>query len=53
MSLCWGFMTLGQGLIKTYRGLIILRVFLGLFESGLVPGTVIYVAIVVSPAEHG
>lgn len=39
MSLCWGFMTLGQGLVKTYHGLIALRVFLGLFESGLVPGT--------------
>jgi hypothetical protein len=40
MSLCWGFMTFGQGLVKTYHGLIALRVFLGLFESGLVPGMI-------------
>ena len=38
LSLCWGFMTLGQGLVKTYPGLIVLRVFLGTFEAGLVPG---------------
>jgi hypothetical protein len=38
LSLCWGFMTLGQGLVKTYSGFIALRVFLGLFEAGLVPG---------------
>jgi hypothetical protein len=38
LSLCWGFMTLGQGLVKTYSGLIALRIFLGLFEAGLVPG---------------
>jgi hypothetical protein len=31
-------MTLGQGLVKTYSGLIALRAFLGLFEAGLVPG---------------
>lgn len=40
MSLCWGLMTLGQGLVKTYHGLIALRFFLGLFEAGLVPGAV-------------
>lgn len=40
MSLCWGFMTFGQGLVKTYSGLIVLRFFLGLFEAGLVPGAV-------------
>ena len=40
MSLCWGFMTLGQGLVKTYAGLLVLRFFLGLFEAGLVPGAV-------------
>ena len=40
MSLCWGFMTLGQGLVKTYSGLIVLRFFLGAFEAGLVPGSV-------------
>ena len=40
MSLCWGFMTLGQGLVKTYSGLIALRFFLGVFEAGLVPGAV-------------
>lgn len=38
LSLCWGFMTLGQGLVKNYPGLCILRVFLGMFEAGLVPG---------------
>jgi hypothetical protein len=38
LSLCWGFITLGQGLVKTYHGLIVLRIFLGLFEAGLVPG---------------
>lgn len=38
MSIGWGFMTLGQGLVTTFSGLIVLRVFLGVFEAGLVPG---------------
>jgi hypothetical protein len=38
MSLGWGFMTLGQGLVTNFSGLVVLRVFLGVFEAGLVPG---------------
>jgi len=39
MSLGWGLMTLGQGLVHSYSGLLVLRSFLGAFESGLIPGT--------------
>lgn len=40
LSLCWGFITLGQGFVQSFHGLIVLRIFLGLFESGLVPGII-------------
>ena len=40
LSLGWGFMTLGEGLVQNYNGFLILRFFLGIFEAGLVPGAV-------------
>ncbi|KAL9068018.1 MAG: hypothetical protein Q9161_006463 [Pseudevernia consocians] len=39
-TLLLGVFTLCQGLVKTYGGLIAMRVFVGLFEAGLNPGTV-------------
>jgi hypothetical protein len=39
LSLGWGFMTFGQGLVHSYSGLLVLRSFLGAFEPGLIPGT--------------
>ena len=32
--------TLCQGLVNTYRGLIAMRVFVGLFEGGRIPGAI-------------
>ncbi|KAJ6437464.1 sulfite oxidase [Purpureocillium lavendulum] len=34
----WGIVTIGQGLVKNFGGLVGLRVALGFFESGLFPG---------------
>ncbi|UNI24979.1 hypothetical protein JDV02_010692 [Purpureocillium takamizusanense] len=34
----WGLITVGQGLVRTFPGLVGLRVVLGIFESGLFPG---------------
>jgi hypothetical protein len=38
MSLGWGLMTLGQGLVHSYSGRLVLRSFLWAFDSGLIPG---------------
>lgn len=39
-TLLLGVFTLCQGLVRTYGGLIAMRVFVGLFEAGLTPGSV-------------
>ncbi|KAG9548106.1 MFS general substrate transporter, partial [Aureobasidium melanogenum] len=36
----WGIATIGQGLVKTFEGLIAMRVLVGIFEAGLFPGCV-------------
>ncbi|KAK5012645.1 hypothetical protein LTR60_004277, partial [Cryomyces antarcticus] len=36
--------TIGQGVITTYGGLVTMRFFVGLFEAGLVPGSVFLLA---------
>ena len=37
--LIWtGLATIGQGLVKSYGGLVAMRFLIGLFEAGLVPG---------------
>ncbi|KAL1650156.1 hypothetical protein SLS61_006078 [Didymella pomorum] len=36
----WGIATVGMGLVKTFEGLIAMRVLLGFFEAGLFPGCV-------------
>ena len=39
-TLLLGLFTICQGVIKTYGGLIAMRVFVGTFETGLIPGSV-------------
>lgn len=39
-TLLLGLFTVRQGVVKTYGGLIAMRVFVGPFEAGLIPGTV-------------
>lgn len=34
----WGIFTIGQGLIRSYQGLVAMRFLLGIFEAGLLPG---------------
>ncbi|KAF2033251.1 MFS general substrate transporter [Setomelanomma holmii] len=36
----WGISTIGMGLVRSYEGLVAMRVLLGLFEAGLFPGCV-------------
>lgn len=33
----WGVVTIGEGLVRTFGGLVAMRVLLGLFEAGLFP----------------
>ncbi|KAH8687297.1 MFS transporter [Tricladium varicosporioides] len=35
-----GFFAMGQGLVNNFGGIVAMRLFVGLFEAGLVPGTV-------------
>jgi sugar phosphate permease len=37
----WGITTMCQGFVKTYSELLVCRVFLGVFEAGVFPGTLI------------
>lgn len=39
MFLC-GITTIGQGLVRSYQGLVAMRFLLGFFEAGLLPGCV-------------
>jgi MFS family permease len=34
----WGIATIGQGLVKTFGGLVAMRFLVGLFEAGFFPG---------------
>jgi MFS family permease len=36
----WGVCTIGQGLVSNFAGLVAMRFLLGMFEAGLVPGSV-------------
>ena len=36
----WGISTVGMGLVRTFEGLVAMRVLLGLFEAGLFPGKI-------------
>ncbi|KAF2234393.1 MFS general substrate transporter [Viridothelium virens] len=38
MMFCWGLTVLGQGLTKTYAGLVVCRFLEGICEAGFVPG---------------
>ena len=44
LVIAWGIVDVCMGTVKTYQGLIISRVFLGLCEGGLIGGIVIYIA---------
>jgi len=37
----WGIITMCQGFVKSYAGLIVCRVLLGIFEAGVFPGELI------------
>ncbi|KXT04923.1 hypothetical protein AC578_3416 [Pseudocercospora eumusae] len=38
MMMIWGVCALSQGLVRSWEGLVVCRVFMGIFESGFVPG---------------
>jgi len=40
----WGLVSTFLGFTKSYAGLIVARCFLGLFEGGLLPGIIVYLA---------
>lgn len=43
-AFAWGCVTLGMGFLKSWEGLAVLRVLLGLFEAGFYPGCVYLVS---------
>ncbi|TFK39914.1 major facilitator superfamily domain-containing protein [Crucibulum laeve] len=44
MASLWGIVTIMQGLVHNYHGLIACRFFLGLLEGGLFPGIILYLS---------
>lgn len=44
LCVCWGIVTTLQCLVKTYHGLLVARLFLGLAEGGLFPGINLYLS---------
>ncbi|TFK21501.1 MFS general substrate transporter [Coprinopsis marcescibilis] len=44
MLTLWGVVTVLQGIVSSYRGLLIARFFLGLLEGGVLPGLVLYLS---------
>lgn len=43
IMVCWSACMVGQGFVKSYAGLMVTRVLLGLFEGGLFPGVNYYI----------
>ncbi|KAJ9480086.1 putative High-affinity nicotinic acid transporter (putative) [Pseudozyma hubeiensis] len=41
---CWGVVTVFFGIVKNFAGLIVIRLLLGLFEGGLLPGMPLYLS---------
>lgn len=52
----WGLVGTFMGFSKSFAGLIVARCFLGLFEGGLLPGIIVYLAMYASshdlPLHH-
>ncbi|KAF7845983.1 hypothetical protein BT93_L5707 [Corymbia citriodora subsp. variegata] len=44
LIICWGLVSTFMGLTKSYTGLLVCRCLLGLFEGGLLPGIIVYLA---------
>lgn len=42
-----------MGFVKSYTGLLIVRVFLGITEGGLLPGIVLYLSMMYKRSETG
>lgn len=51
IAILWGVCVLGMGFAKSYHHLIALRVLLGLFEAGLMPGCAYYLSNWYRPTE--
>ncbi|KAF5321364.1 hypothetical protein D9619_001106 [Psilocybe cf. subviscida] len=41
---CWGAVTTLSSLVQSFRGLLAIRIFLGLCEGGLLPGIILYLS---------
>ncbi|KAF8634477.1 hypothetical protein AX15_000917 [Amanita polypyramis BW_CC] len=44
MTLLWGIVMTLHGIMRNYRGLLVLRFLLGVFEAGLYPGIIFYIS---------
>lgn len=51
IAILWGVCVIGMGFAKNYHHLIVLRVLLGLFEAGLMPGCAYYLSNWYRPME--
>ncbi|KAL5520852.1 hypothetical protein ACEPAF_2855 [Sanghuangporus sanghuang] len=41
---CWGILTVIQGLVHNFRSLLVVRILLGVFESGFMPGATYFLS---------
>jgi len=51
LLICWGAVTTLTSLANNFGGLIAIRLFLGLFEGGLLPGIILYLSTIYKPHE--
>ncbi|KAF1956727.1 MFS general substrate transporter [Byssothecium circinans] len=52
IMLLWGIVTVGMGLVRTFGGLVAMRVLLGLFEAGIFPGCVYLISMFLTPHKQ-
>jgi MFS family permease len=53
ISLCWGIVATMSGLVQSFAGLVVCRLWQGLFESGLFPGLAVYLSFFYTKREIG
>ena len=50
---CWGLVAMCMGFVRNYHALVVVRIFLGITEGGLLPGIVLYLSMMYTRREMG
>ncbi|KAF7969156.1 hypothetical protein HWV62_28202 [Athelia sp. TMB] len=53
LAAIWGVIDMCMGFVQSYHSLLAVRVFLGIFEGGLLPGIVLYLSMMYKRSETG